>query len=241
MKNVLLVLIFSLFVFTPPIFSQIKVSTANNVTIGSTLETTFNLEVHGEAKFRCNTNNGIYFKEYAINHPIIQPQWNNNMYLGISTKRLYKIYTQYLVVDGVYITSDRAIKENIRPMSGALDALCSLPVVVFDFKAEIYEDSLNAMRDELIANRKDHDGFIAQDVQEVFPKLVKYDEDAGLNEINYLGFIPQLAKAIQEQQQLIEQQSTELELLKVQLNKLLQPVKEEEVADPITDDSREIL
>ena len=80
-------------------------------------------------------------------------------------------------------------------------------------------------------------GFIAQEMEQVFPNLVKDEilstpkdptkiaetthEERSIKSINYVGLIPYLTKAIQEQQQIItsEQQKsaqlqTEIELLK---------------------------
>ncbi|MGV8137735.1 MAG: tail fiber domain-containing protein [Mangrovibacterium sp.] len=57
---------------------------------------------------------------------------------------------------------------------------------------------------------KEYTGFIAQDVQKVFPDLVSRDADGKLA-IDYLGLIPVLVEAIKEQQ-------AEIEALKKQVN-----------------------
>ena len=56
-----------------------------------------------------------------------------------------------------------------------------------------------------------HAGFIAQEVKEVLPNLVKYDTSADLYNLDYISLIPYLTKAIQEQDSLLLQQQTLLQ------------------------------
>jgi hypothetical protein len=108
-------------------------------------------------------------------------------------------------VTGVYgQISDRRLKENIVPATPKLDDIMKLNVVNFN----------------LIGNENKYIGFIAQEMQEVFPSFVtqsdtrKYDEDgnvvSGLEDA--LGVkigmeFAILVKAIQEQQSQITQQN----------------------------------
>ena len=109
-------------------------------------------------------------------------------------------------LNGTYgtISSDRRLKENIAPATPKLDDIMKLNVVNFN----------------LIGNENKHIGFIAQEIQEVFPSFVhqsdtrKYDEDgnvvSGLEDA--LGVkigmeFAILVKAIQEQQAQITQQN----------------------------------
>jgi hypothetical protein len=109
-------------------------------------------------------------------------------------------------LNGTYgtISSDRRLKENIAPATPKLDDIMKLNVVNFN----------------LIGNENKHIGFIAQEMQEVFPSFVhqsdtrKYDEDgnvvSGLEDA--LGVkigmeFAILVKAIQEQQFQITQQN----------------------------------
>jgi hypothetical protein len=68
------------------------------------------------------------------------------------------------------ISSDRRLKENIKPATSKLDDLLKLNVVNFN----------------LIGEKDKHIGFIAQEMQEVFPSFVyqndtrKYDEDGNI-------------------------------------------------------------
>lgn len=92
------------------------------------------------------------------------------------------------------ISSDIKLKENIEPIQSGLDKILKLEGVSFDWKDE--------KRD------KNQLGFIAQDVEEVLPELVKEVETLGTKDethkvVNYDGVIPVLVEAIKEQQEII--------------------------------------
>src|SRR6056297_4160954 len=204
MKNLKLVISFSfLLLCFSPNSAQIKMTTDGNVTIGETFDATADLEVSGHAKFRCGANSGIYFENYST-QPIILPQWNHALRLGRYDRALYYVRSKYMYYYYLYSYSDINLKENIRQMTGATDKLLLLNPVIYDFKEEIYNDSLNASREEDISERHDHAGFIANEVKEIFPKLVKHDKESDLLAMNYVGLIPTLVKSIQEQQTVIE-------------------------------------
>jgi len=117
-------------------------------------------------------------------------------------------------VNGVLVTSDKKLKENIRPLESSMNNILKLNPVRFDYKADLYSDSLCANKDKLLARRKGYSGFIAQEVQTVYPKLVEYNDEADILEINYIGFIPELVNAIKEQQIIIESLQAEIQELK---------------------------
>ena len=64
-------------------------------------------------------------------------------------------------------------------------------------------------------NRK-HTGFIAQELQEVFPEMV-YENNDGLLSVDYIALIPVMVAALKEQQQQMEVQQAEIEGLKEEL------------------------
>jgi len=98
---------------------------------------------------------------------------------------------------GAYIaTSDRRLKKQVIPTREVVSKLKNLTVYNY-----LYKDQGE--------NAKETIGFMAQDVQPLFPELVETDEDGYLG-LNYSGFGVIAVKAIQEQQ-------TEIELLKQQL------------------------
>jgi hypothetical protein len=82
--------------------------------------------------------------------------------------------------------SDKRYKENIKPVTKALDKVSKLQGVTFDWKES-----------ESLLNIKKDIGFIAQDVQEVLPELVRENEDGKLS-LRDKGIVPILVEAIKE-------------------------------------------
>ncbi len=102
-------------------------------------------------------------------------------------------------------TSDRKLKKDIQPLSGALDIISRLKPASYQFRVGEFGD--------MYLSEGKHYGVIAQELQEVLPELVlkQHYHPAGEKEkgfdylsVNYNELIPILIKAIQEQQQKIE-------------------------------------
>lgn len=55
-------------------------------------------------------------------------------------------------------------------------------------------------------------GFIAQEIEEVFPELVA-EQPNGFQGVNYPQFVPILLEAIKEQQTIIEEQAEKMQTL----------------------------
>ena len=104
--------------------------------------------------------------------------------------------------------SDRRIKKNISSIPSALSNIMALNPSFFNYMSD--DDSAPLRQ-----------GFIAQDVQEIFPNIVSVsytDKDAQGNNMQILGlsqteFIPYIIKAIQEQQAQITTLQTQLATL----------------------------
>jgi hypothetical protein len=112
-------------------------------------------------------------------------------------------------VTGNYIVfSDRRLKTEIQNMQPLLATFMKLNPVEYEVK---YHN----------ANHERTMGFIAQDVKALFPKLVTVSTDTSrgypgipdLHSVNYNGFVALTIKAIQEQQQLIQQMQQKNKLL----------------------------
>lgn len=87
------------------------------------------------------------------------------------------------------VLSDRRLKEDIRPLTGALDRLLRLRGRTFDYTTEAHERGL------ALPGRQT--GFIAQEVEEVFPEWVGQDED-GTKYITERGATALLVEALRE-------------------------------------------
>lgn len=117
---------------------------------------------------------------------------------------------------GIVLTSDERLKENITKLSGlSVASLMNLQGVSYRLKpngASILATGLsqtNDIQSDSVKNQtigqaenttfysRNHVGFIAQDLQKVFPELVYSDKD-GILSIDYIGLIPILVESIKE-------------------------------------------
>jgi trimeric autotransporter adhesin len=99
---------------------------------------------------------------------------------------------------GFFYTSDRSLKTNILPLSGALSKILSLQGVSFNWK----KDGSRSI------------GLVAQDVEKVFPELVGQNAETGIKSVEYGNLVAPLIEAIREQQKQIDGLRAEIEALK---------------------------
>lgn len=110
--------------------------------------------------------------------------------------------------DGVYVTnSDRRLKENIEPISSVLGNLLQLKPSKYH-----YIDAGSTTQSKT-------NGFIAQEVQSLFPEVVS--EKNGYLGISYESMIPIAIKAIQEQQTIIDAQDARIAKLEALVQELI--------------------
>jgi hypothetical protein len=98
-----------------------------------------------------------------------------------------------------YITrSDISLKKDIQPLNyGILDKVLKLNPISFYWKDENMD-------------KEKHFGFVAQEVEEVLPELVRQDSQ-GKKTLSYNELIPYLVRAIQEQQKEIEELKAQIQ------------------------------
>ena len=112
-------------------------------------------------------------------------------------------------ITAYYGSSDRRLKENIKPIQDALDTVKALTGVTYDWtKDYLSKITASALPNDL--------GFIAQDVREILPEVV-YDKGDGYLAIRYEKLTPLLLEAIKEQQATIDQMAADIALLKSKL------------------------
>ncbi|MFT7238293.1 MAG: hypothetical protein ACI93L_002381, partial [Cyclobacteriaceae bacterium] len=129
----------------------------------------------------------------------MRPTSNNVSQLG------HYMYGFNVIFSYSYATpSDKRQKENVRPLSKSLDKIKALNGVKYDLKKGIYtdkENKINLKNDAYVEkDRKDKIGFLAQDVFEVLPEVVLYDDSTDVYAIDYIKIIPILVEAMKEQQ-----------------------------------------
>jgi Chaperone of endosialidase/Collagen triple helix repeat (20 copies) len=208
----------------------------NSVMIGTNQpQAGFKLRVTGKAKF----DNGVFFgsiegfedggSSQISSNATIRPKTNNGQSLGNSTYRWNSVWA----VDNTINTSDARLKEDIRSLNYGLNDLMKLQPVSYYWKDGHKGDTRRM-------------GFLAQDLQQVLPEVVRDKEwvitDAATNAgewrpietlgVAYTEIIPVTVSAIQQQQAQIEalktaydKQEAALETLKAELEALKQLLK----------------
>jgi hypothetical protein len=126
----------------------------------------------------------------------------------------------------MYTASDARLKSNISPIKGGLKAILTLEPKQYVYNKSGF-DFMNLPQGEQF-------GFLADDVKKIFPNLTNrafqpYDQamsDANEGQgyeftaVNYIGFIPVLVSAMKEQNQIIEEQKSEIQRLSQRLDEL---------------------
>ncbi len=125
--------------------------------------------------------------------------------------------------------SDRSLKKNIQPLSGALSIISQLPIYSYQYKTELYD---------VLGDESTHFGVMADELKVLLPDLVKSktiasgasrnlspDEqqrgiDTPVDLVNYIELIPIAIQAIKEQQTLIEAQNAAIEELRREIELL---------------------
>ena len=140
-------------------------------------------EIHNTA----NVNNTIYTETNGTGNAI-KARTTGSGYAGYFVG---DIYTTGSLVQA----SDLRLKQNVTPINDALNKTLLLRGVQFEWKRQEYPDRNFRLGKQI--------GFIAQQVEEVFPELVGVNQD-GYKGIDYQNVTAVLVEAIKEQQREIE-------------------------------------
>lgn len=208
---------FALVLFTLFANAQLIVDDNGDVGVGSYFENNSSVpsnsafHVSGIAYINGGVGSGVTIEDY-VGDVILRGGFNNGGYLGKHDQRWGNIYTNR-INGAIYTTSDISIKENIRPLESAISKIMLINPVVYDIKESYFADSEESNFASLVEESKSTTGVIAQELKEIYPKLVHFDEHANLHEVNYQGLIPHLVKAIQEQQAIINELKSKVDQL----------------------------
>ncbi len=134
--------------------------------------------------------------------------WRNNLAFGFWNMDKWNATPMQLTPSGdLTITgtfsqsSDANLKTNIQNLSDSLAKIIELRGVTFNWKNRVDE--------------KENIGFIAQEIEKIFPELV-YGED-GQKSVNYVSLVPVLVEAVKE----LDEKNKELEARLEKLEKRL--------------------
>lgn len=109
---------------------------------------------------------------------------------------------------GSWISSDARYKNDVNTLKGSLDMVTQLRGVSYGFNNEEFP------KENFSEGRIN--GFIAQEIKEVLPTVVKEDEE-GFMAVNYDAVIPVLVEAIKEQNEIVVDQGEEIAALRSEL------------------------
>jgi hypothetical protein len=117
------------------------------------------------------------------------------------------IFPGDITADAYYYSSDKRLKDNIVSLEGeSLEVLDKLNPVSFTWK----EDGGASI------------GFLAQEVEQVLPELVKTNSETDMKSVQYGNLTALLTASVKEQQKEIERLENKVETLETKLNILLQ-------------------
>lgn len=123
-----------------------------------------------------------------------------------------------------YSVSDARLKTNIKKMNYGLESILKLNPVTYNWKKEQFGKTVVPENQKQVKL-----GFLAQEVQKVLPELVQSEDWKRESEtnpdvyvkkqrdflaVNYVEMVPVLVKAMQEQQEMINELKKEIEALK---------------------------
>ncbi|MGB4293082.1 MAG: tail fiber domain-containing protein [Bacteroidales bacterium] len=154
-------------------------------------------------------NNRLYIGSF----PLIYGEFNTMVVIkGKNNPNLNTFYVNGSS-DGIgdwNAASDMRLKTNITPISGALEKVCALRGVEFEWIDKEKYDC------------KKHIGFIGQEVYDVLPEVVDNTND--FYSVQYGVITSLLVEAVKEQQKIIETSKQENQQLKTELEELRQKV-----------------
>lgn len=120
--------------------------------------------------------------------------------------------------NGILLTSDARLKEKIRPLNNALGLIQALNPYRYRWNSSKYAAEIKAGKPLPDEAGEDQLGFIAQELAEILPELVHYDEATDIHSVDYIGLIPVLTQALKDQQEKINSLESRLSEIEALLN-----------------------
>ncbi|KAJ3051747.1 hypothetical protein HK097_007235 [Rhizophlyctis rosea] len=158
----------------------------SNVSDSSALEIDGSSLFHGTVILSCKNQRNQMVGGYRWVNGSSSSGWNGYQTTDASQNVAFLMGASRMVINGgeINIISDRKMKENIKPIRNALDAVKAIHAVTFNY----------------IGGVKETHGFIAQDVDKVLPQLVDrfiQPDETSMLMLNQQGMLPILWSALQ--------------------------------------------
>lgn len=207
---------------TTSAIQKLQVNGGDNISIGFGDGSTY--EGIGSKRSAGGNRWGLDFYTSGVNRLSI----TNNGYVGIGTSSpLFQLDINGITrCHALLQISDGRYKTNIKILDGALSKILAMRGTSYNFAADQLSKGFSA--DKQV-------GFIAQEMKNVMPELVKEDAN-GMLAINYIGVIPVLVEAFKEQHEVITEKETRIAALETQNSELQRRLTRIEAALGITTD-----
>lgn len=126
--------------------------------------------------------------------------------LGTADNYAHNVYVTNLTYTHQNTPSDIRYKENVSNIPDVREKVMQLRPVFYDLKtpADYIDDTMRL---------KNRVGFIAQEVEPLFPELVSYIPERDMYTLDYTSFIPYLTRVIQTQENTIAEQEERIAAL----------------------------
>jgi len=180
---------------------------------GNTLETQTNVGINqSNPEYSLHINQidfyGLALQQGTTSWELFNSGLDLTLYLNFAYRGAFDFIT------GVYTSvSDRRLKSNIQPLDHVLSKVNQLKPSTYTF-----------IHDE---NQSNQIGFIAQEVEELFPEFVHYNEGSDgkrkqedVYTMDYSGMSVIAIKAIQEQQKIIEELEHKIKNLEEKISRI---------------------
>lgn len=215
MKTKTLLIIVTFIALSINVYAQLSVNSRGNVSIGAIQDTSLvetdtvsAIHIYGNSassqRLCIGIGKDVYIGKTGTLDQALELQGKTGFYLkaGQFLSTPVAFYDDYLggssfifntdvAAMGFSLYSDMRLKKDIRTIETTLDDLSQLRGVSFKYKKESPNDVLKRMDD------RTKYGLIAQEVEMIYPELVKVDKD-GYKMVDYIGLIPVLINAINE-------------------------------------------
>lgn len=149
---------------------------------------------------------GMKLYEHPSNGTVLSPVYDTQLNLGTLENKWNGVFAKAAFFDhSPVILSDERAKNSIRPIQEEVSSqnLFKLRPVVYSLKSEE-----SSQREATIDNKDGAPlrmyGFLAQEMQEVYPNMVFYDSETDTYGIRYTELIPVMIATIQTMQQKID-------------------------------------
>ena len=157
----------------------------------------------------------------------------NALILDGSNSSLTSVYT--MRAPSFLTTSDARIKTNVESLSESYSRLTDVNAVSYNLVVPTNSDASvlsedNSDSEENVVDDRTHFGFIAQEIQKIYPNLVVEDEE-GMLAIDYTGFIPLLVEAYKDLAGKVKEQEEVIDALLGQKGPSYMPASVNGVAD----------